>query len=405
MNERSRGADHQSAAPAFRDTGAKATGELPGKAEGKPTRARVAMARRIPLHWARFGFVVAGLILLLTGVAIYLALPAGEADFRLHATTSFVAFRATSAFNINVDAREWRATIGPSNARGRSLSSVASKATSERKPESSDILTIAIGPNDVVEIQTDPRVPAGFVIALPVRPVTFSVQPASDAALTGRTDDGRETPVSTSDPVLEWKIGGASSVALHFTLPSCGAPMSTATAIQEDEAVASPPARAICAQDIGHRMSGGRMSVDQLGFGTPDINDVDAGLLDGGFQFLDHTASELVLYRGTDLRIGDVDAELTSLELKESGIAVFATGKIKEAAIVVKTHDGVTAHSIMPTRFDHLKGMPWIVIGTTVFAVVIGAVGLLLSIAGVIRPIARALHRFFGLDESASHLE
>jgi hypothetical protein len=140
-----------------------------------------------------------------------------------------------------------------------------------------------------------------------------------------------------------------------------------------------------------------RVAINRLGFGHPTNHGVEAGLLTGGMQFLDKPDNELQLYRGTDLRLGNVDGEIAAAALTSDAIEVYVSGLADDVKLNVSTgRVGERSRSVMPSRYEWLKGQPVIAVALGFVASIVGAVGLLLSAAGAIPPFSRWLHRLVG---------
>jgi len=98
--------------------------------------------------------------------------------------------------------------------------------------------------------------------------------------------------------------------------------------------------------------------VSRLGFATVTTHGLEASLISGGLQFLDKPERELQLYRGTDLRLGELDAEISSIQLTGDGLDVTASGLVTSAELVVQHRSGMDSRNVMPSRYDWLKGQP-----------------------------------------------
>lgn len=353
-----------------------------------------AHARRRP-RYVRLSVLVAGIVLILIASAMYLALPAERADFRIHAKTSFVAFRADADHNITIESSDWDAIGIPADSHDDHTMAVSRSPGNKPNIKTPDRIEIAIHANDVVQIEADDQVPFRYLIFLPSRAAMLSIQSESGAPLYSIADNGQRVAIANSAPAYQMKAGERAGYALRVTLPECVISIghvSRGDATDPDAGRLPLPG---CAHGIADRLR-----VDQLGFGKPGTDGVAVGLLGGGLQFLDNPNSEFALYRGTDLRLGIDDAEITALELARDGIGVYATGSTQAATLNVETRDrGVTAHSIMPTRLDGFKGTHSIAITVSVLATIVGIIGFILSVAGVIKPFGSWLHRVLEMDE------
>jgi hypothetical protein len=334
-----------------------------GGANESHAHGKVSYARGLRRLFAVFIAVaaVAGIVVLC------LSLPVSRAPFRLHATTSFLGLKAASDFHISIAAEEWDASMSEST--GQSLPkekylAVRRLPQANSKDPAPDRLNVWIRAGDEVIVQRLPGPPTRYAITLPSEPADLAIQLAGSTHI-GRTDEtGKEAIDPKPESILRLKIGGSNQPALRV-LPTEGR------------------------GDFGERVS-----VSLLGFGHPNNQAVEAGLLGGAMQFLDKPESELQLYRGTDLRLGNVDGEVSAAVLTSDAIEVSANGVADNVSINVSTHRGRNeSRNIMPSRYEWLKGQPIIAVALGFLATVVGTAGLLLSAAGASPSFNRWLHR------------
>lgn len=300
-------------------------------------------------------------------VLLCLSLPVSHAPFRLHATTSFLGLQAASDFRVSIDAQDWDiSTAAPTDTAAPSgkFSALRRTLPKDVKDRGVDRLEMWIHAGDEVIVQRLPGVPAHYSITLPSQPVEFAVQLADITQLVQTDETGKETTDTKPEPILRSRIGGSEQPALRI-LPA-----------------------------EGGGEFGARVAINRLGFGHPTNHGVEAGLLTGGMQFLDKPDNELQLYRGTDLRLGNVDGEIAAAALTSDAIEVYVSGLADDVRLNVSTgRVGERSRSVMPSRYEWLKGQPVIAVALGFVASIVGAVGLLLSAAGAIPPFSRWLHR------------
>ena len=317
------------------------------------------------LRRQRGWFLAVALILVALGLTATLAGPVRKAPFRLQAQTDFVGVTARTNAQLAFDIVDWelRNIVSEGAPAGATFTLRRQATGAPLKPEP---LQVWLSAGDEVLLR---RIPAAngsirFSMSIPLRPVTVAILLSGEPGLTS-SPSGSGVRIGGS---LRVQAGGAAQSVLEFGL-----------ARMPDE---SKP----------------RFAISGIGFGQPtDDGHVHPGLISGTLHFLDKPDTELRLWRGTDLRLRQVDAELSSIVLSAEGIEVTASGLTRGAALHVGTQTVESRQrSVMPTFYDWLKGEPFIAVGVGFVAFLTAAAGLVLSAAQVSRRFSERLRRLGG---------
>lgn len=326
------------------------------------------LARPDPGAWLRrqrAWFLAIALILVALGLAVALAGPVRKAPFRLQAQTDFVGMTARTDAELPFDIVDWelRNVVSEGAADSAAFTLRREATGAGLKPEH---LQVWLSAGDEVLLR---RIPAAngsirFSMSIPLRPVIVTIHLSGEPGLT-TSPAGSGVRIGGS---LRVQAGGAAQSLLEFGL-----------ARTPDE-------------------SKSRFAISGIGFGEPtDGGNVHPGLISGTLHFLDKPDTELRLWRGTDLRFRQVDAELSSIVLSAEGIEVTASGLTRGAALHVGTQTvEASQRSVMPTFYDWLKGEPFIAVGVGFIAFLTAAAGLVLSAAQVSHRISERLRRLGG---------
>jgi hypothetical protein len=284
--------------------------------------------------------LASALILAVLTAAIAVVSPESQAPFRLHVSTEFAGWHAAADAHLSFDAAAW--TASPSNGEGW-------QGTQDEKSGTvrvgGDRIDLWLKAGDDVLIRREGGDPVTYAIVLPCRAADARLQRGPRSIW--RTSAGNATSTAASGvQSLQLQVGGGQSPALRI------------------------------APAAGRSQLAERLLVSRLGFATVATHGLEAGLISGGLQFLDKPEAELQLYRGTDLRLGELDAEVASIQMTVDGLDVTASGRAAAADLVVRRSSGTDRRSVMPSRYDWLKGQPVlaVLVGFAAFAGTVGGV-------------------------------
>ncbi len=331
---------------------------------------RLARASRpAPTSRLRVGLLAVSLVVGSLLVAIGVASPVWQASFRMQAQTDFIGFTvkgdARLAFNVtDWELRGFRASQATQDA----PFSVARAAEGERAVAERVDLWLREG-NVLTMLRLPDR--AGrprFALSLPVRQVPVAVQLTHATAPPLKSEREGESRPMPADGAVRGEIGGRDEAALVFSI-----------AHPSDE---TRP----------------RVAVSSLGFGRPlEDGRVYTGLQGGSLLFLDKPDAEVRLWRGTDLRMQLIDAELAAILLSAGGIEVQIDGLTSDATMHVGSSPQLQRmRRVMPTHYDKLKGEPVIAVLLGFFGVLSGIAGLMLSAAQVSAKVAVRVRQLGG---------
>lgn len=318
------------------------------------------------LHIGLIALVLIGMAVLL---ALFVASPVARAPFRMLAQADFVAFTAKGDAHLAFEIVDWELRglliSGTSESTPVVISrgGEADKAVAER-------IELWLREGDELSLQ---RLPDRFgrpryALSLPQRRVPVGMQLADAANQPLQVAHGTDLRPLAMEGTLRGQIGGRAEAALVFS-----------AARVPDE---TRP----------------RVVVSALGFGRPvEDGRVRAGLQGGSLVFLDRPDAELRLWRGADLRLRDIDAELAALVLTADGIEVQVVGVTSDATM----HVGTSARThqmrrVMPTYYDKLKGEPMIAVLVGFAGALAALGGLLLSAAQISVKLAASIRRIGG---------
>ncbi|MDR5806339.1 hypothetical protein [Caballeronia sp. LZ001] len=203
-------------------------------------------------HWHRCGFI-------LLGATIYLSMPANDADFRLHAKTSFFAFRVAGDRTITLESSDWTAWGTPVDSADGGTERF-SRSPGDVPPGSPpDRIDISLQAGDVVQIRADDVTPFRYNILLPTRAATLSVQSGSGASLYTRQDDGKRLAIANSAPTFQFHAGQGPE-EMRFTLAECQVVLNRPSTPDRADSASIPLPLASCGRDIAKRLR-----VDRIG--------------------------------------------------------------------------------------------------------------------------------------------
>jgi hypothetical protein len=309
--------------------------------------------------------IVAVPLMVAFAVAVLVAGRVSSAPFRLHVSTSFIGMTVADDTHLQFRATEW--SMGPAElaALGRRARRPCRRwhAPRVRQHLAADRLEVWLKAGDDLVLKRLPGEPAAYVLSLPSRPaeVTASLAPGTTVVL--EASDGSASAAPAQRSPVRLKLGGAPGSQIRFPSPA--------------------------SRDAPEGLNQ-RMAVRRLGFGEQGRTGVDVGLTSGGLHFLDKPDNELALYRGNDLRLGDITGEVAGLQLTGDGIDVSASGFVDAAALVVAGALGEDhRRSVMPARYDWLKSEPVIAVAVAFVGLCAGVLGLLLSAAQALPAIGR----------------
>lgn len=328
-------------------------------------RSDVPKRRRRLLYYGGTGIL---LVLITLLAALLLVSPVSDAPFRLHVATSFVAFTAEKDLRLSFRASEW--ALGPAietpigTARPVTLTSVVRPA--ESAASSADRIELWLRAGDDLLLRRFDGEPTRYTLALPSSLAQLGLSLHSSAVVTSIDETGKKEVRTAANSPLHLSIGGRAASEIRFTSPGW--------------------------KDAREGV-GDRLAVSRLGFGAAGKTGVESGLISGGLHFLDKPEMELALYRGTDLRLGALNAEVTGILFGSEGIEVFASGVTREAKLFVTTQGSRSLErSVMPTRYDWLKTEPVTAVGLGIAGAVVAALGLFFALAQVLEPVRSWLH-------------
>lgn len=302
----------------------------------------------------------AALVLAFAAAVLFLAAPTPSAPFRIHARSSLLALTTSSDALLSIDSSEWDAAPAAQD-NGAPTPWLALRRVDGDDDARPDRLRLLIRAGERLTLRHVPGNPARFSITLPSQ-ASLRIQKAPGIVLVYTAADGRKAPDAKQSPIIRINIGGNAQPALRIS-------------------------RWLEGDSVSNRFAVARMSFAQVG-----SQGVDAALLDGTLQFLDKPETELKLYRGTDLRLGGVDAEIEAMELTKEGIEFSATGFAREAKMFVSTRHATSApRSVIPSRYDAMKGDPVIAVVVASAATMVGIAGLLLTAASAMPRLAHWL--------------
>jgi len=317
----------------------------------------------------QIALVAAGLIIIALLLALFLASAVAKAPFRMLAHTEFVGFKARADARLSFEMVDWE------------LPALRLSGTTDDAPVSitrpgesgatgADKADFWLHDGDEVTLQ---RLPdrfgrPRFALSFPKRSVPVGMQLADSASRPIQvTSQSKPLALNPGSP-LRGEVGGLADAALVF-------------------GIARPASQ-----------TRPRVAVSAIGFGRPSEDGrVRAGLQSGGLVFLDKPDTEVRLWKGTDLRLRVIDAELASLALSEEGIEVHVDGVTSDATM----HIGTSAQShqmrrVMPTYYDKLKGEPTVAVLVGFAALMSTLVGLFLSAAQISNRLAARIRRIGG---------
>jgi hypothetical protein len=303
----------------------------------------------------------AALVLAFAAAVLFLAAPTPSAPFRIHAKSSLLALTTSSDALLSIDSSGWDAApAAQDNGEPRPWLALrrVDGGDGDARP---DRLRLSIRAGEQLTLRHVPGNPTRFSITLPSQ-ASLSIQKAPGIVLEYIAANGSKTPDTTQSPLIRINIGGNAQPALRIS-------------------------RWLEGDSVSERFAVAKISFAQLG-----RQGVDAALLDGSLQFLDKPETELKLYRGTDLRLGGVDAEIEAIVLTKEGIEFSATGFARKAQMFVSTRHATSApRSVIPTRYDAMKGDPVIAVAVAAVATLVGIAGLLLTAASAMPRLAHWL--------------
>jgi hypothetical protein len=317
----------------------------------------------------QIALVAAGLISIALVLALILASAVASAPFRMLAQTEFVGFKAKDDARLSFEVVDWELrALRLSGATDNTPVSITRPG--ESGTTSVDRADFWLHDGDEVTLQ---RLPdrfgrPRFALSFPNRSVPVGMQLAQSASQPIQVTSQSKPPALNSGSPLRGEVGGLADAALVFGIAR--------TAIQTRP----------------------RVAVSTIGFGRPSEDGrVRAGLQTGSLVFLDKPDTEVRLWKGTDLRLRGIDAELASLALSEDGIEVHVDGLTSDATM----HVGTSAQShqmrrVMPTYYDKLKGEPTMAVLVGFAAVMSTFGGLLLSAAQISNRLAARIRRIGG---------
>lgn len=302
--------------------------------------------------------VTALTLVVVLGIAIFLAMPVSLAPFRLHAVASFVGLRVAADTHLSFQVTDWTLSNSPSGSARRSTTPASGNAATAASSPAPDRIQVWVHRGDELLLEYIAGEPDQFTLTLPSAQTEVVIQSSTGTTVVRVDADGKETPSEETGAILRARVGPSEQPVLHF----------------------SPAA--------SHREVADRVEISQIGFGKPTLRGIDATLTSGGIVFLDKPEVEQQIFRGTDLRLGMLDAEASSLEMGSDGLAISVSGSTSDADVFVATQRSPHwSRSVMPTRYDWIKAQP-------VLAVVVGFFGILVSLAGVMLAIAQTFPAF-----------
>lgn len=358
-------------------TEAGATGEhRPDGADGpaEPGRLRIQPAQGGKRRRFRIGAAFALFLGATLAAALILASPVWHAPFRLRVTTSFVGLTAAADLRLDLRSSDW--SLGPASPADAHQTGASSPATSPALTSLSrtaspkdaahpDRIVLFLRAGEDLVLRRLAEKPAQYVLQLPSKSVPLTVQLGADVRITQTDAGGSASTLDASLSPLKFNFGGIADAQIRFT------PFE------------------------GKEGIGDRLMVSRIGFGLPTQKGVEAGITGGELHFLDKPEHELALYRGTDLRLGELDAEVAAVLMGSEGIEVFASGTTQDAQLFVATRANADRHrSVMPTRYDWLKGAPVAAVGLGFLGALVALLGLVLALAQTFPAVGKWLHRF-----------
>jgi len=273
--------------------------------------------------YRRHLIVASALVFAMLAAAIVVVSPESRAPFQLHASTEFVGWHAAADAHLSFDTASW--TAYPLNGEGWHG---AQDVKLDTAPPSSDRIDLWLNAGDDVLVRREGGDPVTYAIVLPVRAAEARVQRGARSIWRASPPGSTASDAESGLQSLPLHVGGSQTPALR---------------------IAPAPGQGRLAE---------RLLVSRLGFATVTTHGLEASLISGGLQFLDKPERELQLYRGTDLRLGELDAEISSIQLTGDGLDVTASGLVTSAELVVQHRSGMDSRNVMPSRYDWLKGQP-----------------------------------------------
>lgn len=322
-----------------------------------------------PTWRLRISLLAIALVVTSLGVALGFALPVCEASFRMLAQTDFIHFTVKGDARLAFDVTDWELRgFRPSRALQEAPVSVARAADGDTGVAERVELWLREGDELTLLRLADRAGRPRFALSLPLRQVPVAVQLSDAAAEPLKVERDGESLPGLADGAVRGEVGGRNEAALLFSI-----------AHLSDE---TRP----------------RVAVSNLGFGRPlEDGRVYTGLQGGGLLFLDKPDAEVRLWRGTDLRLRLVDAELAAILLSGSGIEVQVDGLTSDATMHVGSSPQLQRmRRVMPTYYDRLKGEPAIAVLLGFFGVLSAAAGLVLSAAQVSARVAARVRQLGG---------
>jgi len=296
------------------------------------------------------------LLLIFLALPAFLAAPVSSALFRLHASTQLLHLRSEAPNTFTIRTSGWELTSAKDDGDATGITQTLTSRSQAASGESSaDLITIFLEPADQIELRQRAAGGTRYTLTLPSRSTKVSVQLGEHSQLVRKDSQDGETVEPEFGSATLFNAIGDQGALIRFTSET----------MEEDIAQ--------------------RLSVSRLGFGLVREDEIFAGLLDGNLQFLDKPDNELKLYRGTDLQLGELDAEISAIVLSEKGIHLDVQGRTDDAYLRVALRDESSRlRNVLPTRLEWLKGDPVTAVLVGFIAALCGAAGLLFALAQAI---------------------
>jgi hypothetical protein len=317
----------------------------------------------------QIALLAAGLIIIALFLALFLASAVASAPFRMLAQTEFLGFKAKGDARLSFEVVDWELrALRLSGATDNAVVSITRPGTSGTI--GADRAEFWLHDGDEVTLQ---RLPERFgrprfALSFPKRAVPVGIQLTQSASQPLEVTSQSKPPTLNPESPLRGEVGGRADATFVFGIAR------TASETRP------------------------RVAVSAIGFGRPSEDGrVRAGLQTGSLVFLDKPDTDVHLWKGTDLRLRLIDAELASLALSEDGIEVHIDGVTSDATMHVGT--SAKAHRmrrVMPTKYDKLKGEPTVAVLVGFAAVMSTFGGLLLSAAQISNRLAERIRRMGG---------
>lgn len=239
------------------------------------------------------------------------------------------------------------------------LSGIVSMRSADKRNDKGYRATFDLRPGDQINLEvssTSAKAPTQSIVAsFPLRSVPVRIEVVS-------TEDEPAIPIAMNQSSDETMYQTVSSVDV-----SVGGPGDSWLRL---DGFTEPQGRST------------RLRISGIGF-TQNEGVARSGVASGTLYFLDNPASEMKIFRGTDLRLTGSEMTIESLHATGTGFTITLSGMASSALIQLGASGEGATVSIMPTYFDRAQRKPILTASIALITILSGVLGTLFAAAAV----------------------